>query len=89
MSALSEELPKEIAVAWRKFLGTKEGQFGIDWLRQRNTRILGETDLQIVGSARKLQGYLEALSDVEDELTRLPVAQRSLEEAPLGVGRDE
>lgn len=84
-----EELPKETVLAWRKFLGTKEGQYGIGWLRQKNTRILGETDLQIVGSARKLQGYLEALSDVEDELTRLPVNTRSLDEAPLSVGRDE
>jgi hypothetical protein len=89
MSELTQELPKEIITAWRKFLGTREGQFGIDWLRRNHVRLRGETDLQMVRAASKTEGYWEALDDIEERLTKLPVAQKSLDEAPIVAGRDE
>ncbi len=89
MSALTEELPKKTVMAWRQFLGTPEGQYGIDWLRRNNVRLKGETDLQMVRAASKTEGYWEALDDVEDRLTKLPETPRTLDEPPLGVGRDE
>jgi hypothetical protein len=90
MSELTQELPKEVITAWRRFLGTNEGQFGIDWLRRNNVRLKGETDMQMLRAAARNEGYWEALDDIEDRLTKLPVIQRSLEEAPLALpGRDE
>jgi hypothetical protein len=83
LSAYTKELPKNVTASWRKHLGSNEGQFGIDWLRARNTRIKGETDVALVRDAGRLQGYLEALSDIEDLLTAIPVNEASLEEAPL------
>lgn len=74
---------------WRKTLATKEGQFGLDWLRQNRRRVRGETDLQMVREAAKMEGYWDALEDIEDVLTKIPQATRSLEEPPLSVGRDD
>jgi hypothetical protein len=90
MSEITQELPKKTVMAWRAFLATPEGQYGIDWLRRN--RVLGstgDTDIQLVAAARDLKGYWEALGDIEDRLTKLPEAARSLDEPPLGVGRDD
>jgi len=89
MSELTQELPKKVVMYWRQVLATPEGQYGIDWLRRNNVRLKGETDLQMVRAASKTEGYWEALDDVEDRLTKLPEAAKSLDEPPLGVGRDE
>jgi hypothetical protein len=43
----------------------------------------------MVRAASKTEGYWEALDDIEERLTKLPVAQKSLDEAPIAVGRDE
>lgn len=83
MSTYTKELPKEIATAWRKFLGTNEGQFGLDWLRRNHRRVSGETDAQLVKSAGKWEGYMEALDDIEDHLTELPSKAQSLDEPLL------
>jgi hypothetical protein len=89
MSELTQELPKEVVTAWRKFLGTREGQFGIDWLRRNSVRLKGETDMQMVRAAAITEGYWGALEDIEERLTKLPVVQKSLDEAPIAAGRDE
>lgn len=83
MSAITTELPKEIAIAWRKFLGTTEGQYGIDWLRRNSPKAGGSTATEVVESAFRWQGYQEALDDVEDRLTAIPVQVKSLDEPPL------
>lgn len=83
MSAYTEPLPTKIAVAWRKFLGTPEGQFGIDWLRRNSRQDSAESDLQIVRAAAKWSGYQAALDDLEDRLTKIPAQDQSLEEPPL------
>lgn len=89
MSELTQELPKKVVMAYRAFLATPEGQFGIDWLRRNNVRLKGETDLQMVRAASVTEGYWAALDDIEDRLTKLPETARSLDEPPLGVGRDD
>lgn len=83
MSTYTKELPKEIAVAWRKFLGTNEGQFGLDWMRRNFPRVSGETDAHLVKAAGKLEGYMEALDGIEDRLTELPAKPQSLDEPLL------
>jgi hypothetical protein len=83
LSALNEELPPKVIAAWRKFLGTTEGQFGLDWVRRNCQRERGETDIQIVRAAAKYQAYMDAVDDIEERLTALPVSQASLEEGPL------
>lgn len=83
MSAYTEELPREVAVSWRKFLGTAHGQFGIDWLRQNGPRAGGKTATEVVESAFTWTGYQTALNDLEDRLTALPVQVKSLDEPPL------
>jgi hypothetical protein len=90
MSAYSEELPNKVAVAWRKFLGTSEGQFGIDWLRRNSRHEPAETDLQMVRSAAKWIGYQTALDEIEDRLTKIATKEESLDEPPLEIpgGRD-
>lgn len=77
------DLPKEVAVAWRKFLGTSEGRFGVEWLRQNARMGDGETDIQLVRDAAIFKGYMNALADIEDRLTVIKQAPQSLEEAPL------
>lgn len=77
------ELPKEVANAWRKFLGSNEGRFGVEWLRQNFRRIDGDTDIQTVANAKKFEGYMGALEDIETKLTSIRQAPQSLEEAPL------
>lgn len=84
MSALtSVELPKDVVASWRKHLGTNHGQFGIDWLRRNGPKAGGTTATEVVESAFKWQGYQEALDDIEDRLTEIPVVQKSLDEPPL------
>lgn len=83
MSTLTAELPKEVALAWRKHLGTTHGQFGIDWLRRNSPRAGGDTATAVVEAAFKWQGYQEALDDIEDRLTALPVVVQSLDEPTL------
>lgn len=77
------ELPKEISVAWRKFLGSREGQFGLDWLRRNCRRADGDTDMQMIRNAARWEGYQTAIDDIEDRLTAIKQIQQSLEEAPL------
>jgi hypothetical protein len=79
-------LPKEIVMAWRRHLGTSEGQYGVDWLRhnyRRNTE--PATDALMIREAARWQGYMDALDDVQDLLTRLPQSPRSLEEPSIGA----
>lgn len=82
-SITSVDLPKDVAISWRKFLGTPHGQFGIDWLRRHGPRAGGATPTEVVENAFKFTGFQEALDAVEDDLTNIPVAQKSLDEPPL------
>jgi hypothetical protein len=83
MSALTSDLPKKTVLAWRSFLGTTEGQYGIDWLRRNYKRLDGENDMQMIRNASIWSGYMAALEDIEDRLTLLPTTEKSLDEAPL------
>lgn len=83
MSQLTSELPKEVAITWRKHLGTTYGQLGIDWLRRNYSRTDGETDLQMVRNAARFEGYMRALDDIEDTLTALPQKLQTIDEPPL------
>jgi hypothetical protein len=83
MSRYTVELPKEVAVAWRKFLGSKEGQFGVDWLRRKGPAVGGSTPTEMLESAIKFAGFHEALDDIEDRLTEIPQKVQSLDEPAL------
>ncbi len=84
MSALtSVELPKDVVASWRKHLGTNQGQFGIDWLRRNGPKAGGATEAEVVRNAYLMTGYQQALDDIEDRLTDIPVVQKSLDEPPL------
>lgn len=84
MSALtSVEIPKEVVAFWRKTLGDSKGQFGIDWLRRNGPKPGGATAEEVVRNAYKFTGWQEALDAVEDQLTAIPVQQKSLDEPLL------
>lgn len=83
MSALTSELPKKVVLSWRQFLGTTEGQGGIDWLRRNYKRLDGATDMEMIRNAARFEGYMTALEEIEDRLTMLPKNEQSLDESPL------
>lgn len=83
MSRYTVDLPKEVAVAWRKFLGTKEGQFGVDWMRRKGPRVGGTTVPEMLESSIKFAGFHEALDSIEDDLTEIPQKAQSLDEPLL------
>lgn len=85
MSELTSQLPKKTVIAWRQHLGTAEGQYGIDWLRRNYRRLEAETDAQMIRNAARWEGYMQALEDIEDRLTELKVAEKSLDEPPLDI----
>lgn len=77
-------VPKNVALAWRKFLGSNEGQYGIDFLRRFHfPRASGKHEGELIKGALTFEGYMDCLSDIENLLTDIPVAPKSLDEPPL------
>ena len=83
MSALTEELDVKVIRAWRRFAESNEFQLGIDWLRHNRATESGDSDMQLVKTAAKWRGYMDALDDIQDKLTEIPAKDTSLDEPPL------
>lgn len=83
MSALTEELDPKTVRAWRSFAESAAFQQGIDWLRHNRPTESGDSDMQLVRTAAKWRGYMDALDDIQDKLTAIPKKEESLDEKPL------
>lgn len=83
MSRYTEPLSKDVTQSWRRHIGSPQGQFGIDWLRQNSPSVSGDNLAELTERALVLKGYLMALNDVEDKLTAVKEAPKSLDEEPL------
>lgn len=78
------ELPKNVALEWRKFVGTPAFEIGIQYLRRTRSTGTGSGDMEIVKGAHQWKGYQEALDDLVAVLTALPTKDAPTEEPPLG-----
>ena len=84
MSRYTEPLSKDVTQAWRRHIGSPQGQFGIDWLRQnRAPSATGASSAEMLEAALRWRGYMDALNDIEDILTETKQAPVSLEGPPL------
>jgi hypothetical protein len=84
VSALPDELPRKTIIAWRQFLGTADGQLGLDWIRRNHCpRIDRETVPGMVESGIALAQHHASLDDIERILTSLPKVERSAEQPGL------
>jgi hypothetical protein len=77
-------LTKETVQFWRKFASTPEFQIGLHYLRAVNAPAINSASVpEMIESALKWQGYMEALHAIEYVLTEIKSVPQSLEEPPL------
>ena len=84
MINLPDELPRNVVLAWRKFLETNEAQVGIEWLRQREAPKIDKSSTPaMIESAVAITTHHDILNKIGEVLTALPKNERSTDDPGL------
>ncbi len=84
MPALPDELPRNVILAWRRFIGTPEAQLGLDFIRRQYAPSIKHDNAQtMLDSGIRLAQHHSTLDAVEHHLTFIAKPDQTAESPGL------